>query len=158
MNAPDADAPLIERVKQGDVRAFEMLVVKYQRRIERLIGRMVRDVDLVRWYFGEPTEVYARVIGSDKHAGLDYALATLTVPGGPICHLHGSWAEPEGFSQSAEVCGTDGMLSYDSRGRDEFSFLAHATSDEATALPPPPPGEQDPFGRQLADFARAIRG
>src|ERR1700710_3257791 len=47
MNAPDADAPLIERVKQGDVKAFEMLVVKYQRRIERLVGRMVRDVDLV---------------------------------------------------------------------------------------------------------------
>ena len=47
MNAPDADAPLIERVKQGDAKAFEMLVVKYQRRIERLIGRMVRDVDLV---------------------------------------------------------------------------------------------------------------
>ena len=47
MNAPDADAPLIERVKQGDTKAFEMLVVKYRRRIERLIGRMVRDVDLV---------------------------------------------------------------------------------------------------------------
>ena len=44
----DADAGLVERVKQGDVRAFEMLVVKYQRRIERLIGRMVRDVDLVQ--------------------------------------------------------------------------------------------------------------
>jgi len=47
MSAPDADAPLIERVKRGDVKAFEMLVVKYQRRIERLIGRMVRDVDLI---------------------------------------------------------------------------------------------------------------
>jgi len=47
VNAPDVDAPLVERVKQGDVKAFEMLVVKYQRRIERLIGRMVRDVDLV---------------------------------------------------------------------------------------------------------------
>jgi RNA polymerase sigma-70 factor, ECF subfamily len=47
MTGPDADAPLIARVKQGDVKAFEMLVVKYQRRIERLIGRMVRDVDLV---------------------------------------------------------------------------------------------------------------
>src|SRR6185503_16927320 len=47
MNAPDADAPLVERVKNGDVRAFEMLVVKYQRRIERLIARMVRDTDLV---------------------------------------------------------------------------------------------------------------
>ncbi len=47
MTSPDADAQLVERVKQGDKRAFEMLVVKYQRRIERLIGRMVRDVDLV---------------------------------------------------------------------------------------------------------------
>jgi RNA polymerase sigma-70 factor (ECF subfamily) len=47
MTAADADALLIDRVKKGDVRAFEMLVVKYQRRIERLIGRMVRDTDLV---------------------------------------------------------------------------------------------------------------
>jgi RNA polymerase sigma-70 factor, ECF subfamily len=47
MTSPDVDAPLIERVKAGDAKAFEMLVVKYQRRIERLIGRMVRDVDLV---------------------------------------------------------------------------------------------------------------
>jgi RNA polymerase sigma-70 factor (ECF subfamily) len=43
----DVDAALVERVKRGDQRAFEMLVVKYQRRVERLIGRMVRDVDLV---------------------------------------------------------------------------------------------------------------
>jgi RNA polymerase sigma-70 factor (ECF subfamily) len=43
----DADALLVERVRLGDTRAFEMLVVKYQRRIERLIARMVRDVDLV---------------------------------------------------------------------------------------------------------------
>ena len=48
MNAADADALLVERVKRGDIRAFEMLVVKYQRRIERLIGRMVRDTDLVQ--------------------------------------------------------------------------------------------------------------
>ncbi len=48
MSDSDTDALLVERVKLGDVRAFEMLVVKYQRRIERLIGRMVRDVDLVQ--------------------------------------------------------------------------------------------------------------
>ena len=44
----EADAVLVDRTKRGDVKAFEMLVVKYQRRIERLIGRMVRDVDLVQ--------------------------------------------------------------------------------------------------------------
>jgi RNA polymerase sigma-70 factor (ECF subfamily) len=48
MRAADSDALLVERFKKGDVRAFEMLVVKYQRRIERLIGRMVRDTDLVQ--------------------------------------------------------------------------------------------------------------
>ena len=45
--APDSDAMLVERTVAGDQRAFELLVIKYQRRIQRLIGRMVRDVDLV---------------------------------------------------------------------------------------------------------------
>jgi RNA polymerase sigma-70 factor (ECF subfamily) len=43
----DSDAMLVERAVAGDQRAFELLVIKYQRRIERLIGRMVRDVNLV---------------------------------------------------------------------------------------------------------------
>ena len=47
MSSNDADRSLVERAQAGDSRAFEMLVVKYQRRIERLIARMVRDADLV---------------------------------------------------------------------------------------------------------------
>lgn len=43
----DADAPLVARAVAGDVRAFELLVLKHRRRIERLISRMVRDSDLV---------------------------------------------------------------------------------------------------------------
>ncbi|MBH2009490.1 MAG: RNA polymerase sigma factor RpoE [Xanthomonadaceae bacterium] len=45
--AADSDAMLVERTVAGDQKAFELLVIKYQRRIQRLIGRMVRDVDLV---------------------------------------------------------------------------------------------------------------
>ena len=45
--APDADALLVERARRGEPRAFEMLVVKYRRRVERLIARMVRDAALV---------------------------------------------------------------------------------------------------------------
>lgn len=47
MTDADADSLLIERVKRGDTKAFEMLVLKYQRRVERLIARMVRDPDVV---------------------------------------------------------------------------------------------------------------
>lgn len=45
---PDnSDLMLVERAVAGDQGAFELLVIKYQRRVQRLIGRMVRDVDLV---------------------------------------------------------------------------------------------------------------
>ncbi|MEY2617860.1 MAG: putative polymerase sigma-24 factor [Pseudomonadota bacterium] len=44
----DTDSALVQRTVAGDSRAYELLVVKYQRRIERLIGRMVRDTDLVQ--------------------------------------------------------------------------------------------------------------
>lgn len=43
----DSDVLLVQWAVAGDERAFEWLVIKYQRRVERLIGRMVRDVDLV---------------------------------------------------------------------------------------------------------------
>lgn len=43
----DSDAVLVQRTVGGDQRAYGLLVLKYQRRIQRLIGRMVRDVDLV---------------------------------------------------------------------------------------------------------------
>lgn len=46
-DANDSDVMLVERAVAGDQGAFELLVIKYQRRIQRLIGRMVRDVDLV---------------------------------------------------------------------------------------------------------------
>lgn len=38
---------LVQRTVAGDQKAYGLLVLKYQRRIQRLIGRMVRDVDLV---------------------------------------------------------------------------------------------------------------
>lgn len=45
--APNSDSLLVQRCLDGDKRAFDLLVIKYQRRVERLIGRMVRDVDAV---------------------------------------------------------------------------------------------------------------
>lgn len=43
----DTDLILVERTVAGDQKAYGLLVLKYQRRIERLIGRMVRDTDLI---------------------------------------------------------------------------------------------------------------
>lgn len=45
MSERDIDRQLVERVRQGDKRAFDLLVEKYWRRLIRLLSRMVRDPD-----------------------------------------------------------------------------------------------------------------
>lgn len=47
MSEQDIDRQLVERARLGDKRAFELLVEKYQRRLLRLISRMVRDPEEV---------------------------------------------------------------------------------------------------------------
>ena len=43
MGDREVDAQLVERAQQGDKRAYELLVVKYQRKLGRLLSRFVRD-------------------------------------------------------------------------------------------------------------------
>jgi RNA polymerase sigma-70 factor (ECF subfamily) len=39
----EIDQLLVERVQRGDKKAFELLVVKYQRKLMRLVSRLIRD-------------------------------------------------------------------------------------------------------------------
>lgn len=43
VNAREADAELVDRAKAGDKKAFELLVGKYQRKVARLLSRLIRD-------------------------------------------------------------------------------------------------------------------
>ena len=43
MSDRQTDADLVARVQQGDKQAFDLLVLKYQRKIQRLLSRMIRD-------------------------------------------------------------------------------------------------------------------
>jgi RNA polymerase sigma-70 factor (ECF subfamily) len=43
MSDRDIDQQLVERAQRGDKRAFELLVVKYQRKLGRLLARFIRD-------------------------------------------------------------------------------------------------------------------
>ncbi|MDH5766695.1 MAG: RNA polymerase sigma factor RpoE, partial [Gammaproteobacteria bacterium] len=48
MGEREVDQALVERVQQGDKRAFDMLVLKYQHRVMKLISRLVRNADDVQ--------------------------------------------------------------------------------------------------------------
>jgi len=48
MGEQSVDQELVRRVQQGDKKAFDVLVIKYQQRIMKLISRYVRDQDEVQ--------------------------------------------------------------------------------------------------------------
>ena len=43
MSDREVDQQLVERVQRGDKHAFDLLVIKYQRRLGRLLSRFIRD-------------------------------------------------------------------------------------------------------------------
>ncbi|GAA0235563.1 RNA polymerase sigma factor RpoE [Castellaniella daejeonensis] len=43
MTERDVDLALVERVRRGERHAFDLLVIKYQRKIMRLLSRMIHD-------------------------------------------------------------------------------------------------------------------
>ncbi|MFI9652274.1 RNA polymerase sigma factor RpoE [Guyparkeria sp. GHLCS8-2] len=47
MSAEENDKALVARARKGDRRAFDLLVLKYQHRVQRLIARYIRDPELV---------------------------------------------------------------------------------------------------------------
>jgi RNA polymerase sigma-70 factor (ECF subfamily) len=47
MGDREVDRQLVERAQRGDKKAFELLVVKYQRKLGRLLSRFIRDASEV---------------------------------------------------------------------------------------------------------------
>ena len=118
-----------------------------------VLDLMLHDLDTLRWWFGEPTRVYGRVLGGP--GGLDYALATIRYSDGPIVHIESSWAEHSGFRTTFEVRGDTGLVTHDSRTAAPLQMqLADAV--DGPAVIPGPTLLETPYRRQLREFFRRI--
>lgn len=121
-----------------------------------VLDLMLHDLDVLRWWFGEPAHVYARRIGDG--GALDYALATLRYADRPIVQLEASWAEHAGFRTAFEVRGDRGMLAHDSRAASPL-VVQSLSGDPGGAVIPTPTVRETPYRRQLRDlFERLARG
>ena len=145
---PNSDSLLVQRCLDGDKRAFDLLVIKYQRRVERLIGRMVRDVDAVpdiaqetfiRAYRALPqyrgdaqfyTWLYRIAVNTAKKRlmvmkrdPLVFAPDTVDEDGDETSSV---WREPRGYSADNET--PESVLA--------SREIAQAVSDAMAALPP----------------------
>lgn len=122
-----------------------------------ILDLMLHDLDVLRWWFGEPERVYGKRL-TGRAGALDYALATLRWPDGPIAHVEASWAEHDGFRTAFEVRGERGMLVHDSRTSSPVATQM-AGGPSGPAMIPLITLHETPYARQMRELvARLERG
>ena len=121
-----------------------------------VLDLMLHDLDTVRWWFGEPSRIYARRFKGNE--GLEYALATIRYDEQPIVQIEASWAEHSGFRTGFELRGDRGMLVHDSRAASPIA-LQSPSGPAGPAMMATPTLHETPYLVQLRDlFARIARG
>jgi UDP-N-acetylglucosamine 3-dehydrogenase len=121
-----------------------------------VLDLMLHDLDTVRWWFGEPSRVYARRFTGT--GGLEYALATIRYDDRPIVQVEASWAEHAGFRTGYELRGDRGMLVHDSRAASPIALQSPA-GPGGPAMMATPTLHENPYLVQLRDvIARIGRG
>jgi predicted dehydrogenase len=117
-----------------------------------LIDLAIHDFDWLRWTLGEVTSLYSRSVGAATMAGPDYALTTLTFDNGAVGHVESTWMDPAGFRTTFEVCGSGGMIEFDSR----LSASLRTTAGGISAAESPLSASDDPYFNELSDFVSAV--
>lgn len=130
-----------------------------------LLDLVIHDFDWLRWTLGEVKSLYARSVLAGVPGDLhddsvtdpplgDYSLTTLTFDNGAIAHVEGSWMDAGPFRTAYEVCGSNGMIEFDSS---KVPTLRSQVAGGGTTEAPLLPGD-DPYFGELSDFIRAIEG
>lgn len=112
---------------------------------------MIHDLDWVRYVFGEPERIYCQALMRGGDAPLDYSQVTLRMKSGLIATVIGTWAHPGGFRVTAEVCGSMGMLRFDSGEAPLAGMKRDAGSGPSMIVPMSPVGKS-PYRLEWEDF------
>ena len=111
---------------------------------------MVHEFDLLRWWFGDASRVYASGLAVDQ-PNADYAQAVVRFASGVIAHVEASWAHAA-FRTTIEVAGERGILRHDSDLTNplRMDMKAIDASGPRVSFRKADPGE--PWRTQLAHF------
>ena len=133
MTASDTDQQLVQRAQRGDLRAFDLLVLKYQGRIAALVSRYVSDAGEVEDVTQEAFIKAYRALGKFRGDSAFYTWLYRIAANAAKNHLVAKGCRP----------GADATIE-DAEGFDEGGLLSESASPEALAM-----------GEELADVVES---
>ena len=123
MTASDTDQQLVQRAQRGDLRAFDLLVLKYQGRIAALVSRYVSDAGEVEDVTQEAFIKAYRALGKFRGDSAFYTWLYRIAANAAKNHLVAKRRRP----------GADATIE-DAEGFDEGGMLSESASPEALAM------------------------
>jgi len=123
LTASDTDQQLVQRAQRGDLRAFDLLVLKYQGRIAALISRYVSDAGEVEDVTQEAFIKAYRALGKFRGDSAFYTWLYRIAANAAKNHLVAKGRRP----------GADATIE-DAEGFDEGGLLSESASPEALAM------------------------
>ena len=123
MTASDTDQQLVQRAQRGDLRAFDLLVLKYQGRIAALVSRYVSDAGEVEDVTQEAFIKAYRALGKFRGDSAFYTWLYRIAANAAKNHLVAKGRRP-GAHATIE----------DAEGFDEGGMLSESASLEALAM------------------------
>lgn len=118
---------------------------------------MIHDLDWVRYVFGKPERIFCQALMQSKPIPLDYSQVTMRMKSGLIATFVGTWAHPSGFQVKAELCGSAGMIQFDSHDAPMSSLKREGASGPSMIIPASPV-EESPYQLEWEDFLGWIAG
>jgi len=123
LTASDTDQQLVQRAQRGDLRAFDLLVLKYQGRIAALVSRYVSDAGEVEDVTQEAFIKAYRALGKFRGDSAFYTWLYRIAANAAKNHLVAKGRRP----------GADATIE-DVEGFDEGGLLSEIASPEALAM------------------------
>ncbi len=118
---------------------------------------MIHDLDWARYTFGEPERIFCQTLMRKNPTQLDYSQVTMRMKNGVIATIIGTWAHPSGFRVKAEICGSEGMIQFDSADA-PLSAEARETAAGPTMIVPMSPVAKSPYQHEWEEFVAWIEG
>ena len=119
---------------------------------------MIHDLDWIRYMFGEPERIFCQALRRSEPEKLDYSQVTMRMANGMLAMAIGTWAHPAGFHVKAEVCGSAGMLQFDSADASITFMKRQVPGAPPTMVVPSSAEDISPYQLEWQDFINWIEG